>query len=103
LHWLGCWIDECHELFLHPRYGKEAAELAIRLIKRGHKYGISLILATQSPTKDSIPREVTRNVSCGVAFCVGITSPTMACSDPANTAPGCAPPTCGLTKTAARP
>jgi S-DNA-T family DNA segregation ATPase FtsK/SpoIIIE len=71
LHWLGCWIDECHELFLHPKYGKEAAELAIRLIKRGRKYGISLILATQSPTKDSIPREVTRNVSCGVAFCVG--------------------------------
>ena len=71
LHWLGCWIDECHELFLHPKYGKEAAELAIRLIKRGRKYGISLILATQSPTKDSIPREITRNISCGVAFCVG--------------------------------
>jgi DNA segregation ATPase FtsK/SpoIIIE, S-DNA-T family len=35
LHWLGCWIDECHELFLHPHYGKEAAELAVRLIKRG--------------------------------------------------------------------
>jgi S-DNA-T family DNA segregation ATPase FtsK/SpoIIIE len=71
LHWLGCWIDECHELFLHPRHGKQAAELAVRLIKRGRKYGISLILATQSPTKDSIPREVTRNISCGVAFCVG--------------------------------
>ncbi len=28
------------------------------------------MLATQSPTKDSIPREVTRNVSCGVAFSV---------------------------------
>jgi S-DNA-T family DNA segregation ATPase FtsK/SpoIIIE len=27
-------------------------------------------MATQSPTKDSIPREVTRNVSCGVAFSV---------------------------------
>jgi S-DNA-T family DNA segregation ATPase FtsK/SpoIIIE len=71
LHWLGCWIDECHELFMHPKYGKEAADLAIRLIKRGRKYGISLILATQSPTKDSIPREVTRNVSCGIAFSVG--------------------------------
>jgi S-DNA-T family DNA segregation ATPase FtsK/SpoIIIE len=40
------------------------------LIKRGRKYGIVLLLATQSPTKDSIPREVTRNVSCGVAFSV---------------------------------
>ncbi len=29
-----------------------------------------MLLATQSPTKDSIPREVTRNVSCGVAFSV---------------------------------
>jgi len=71
LHWIGCAIDECHELFMHPRFGREAAELAIRLIKRGRKYGISLILATQSPTKDSIPRDVTRNVSCGMAFSVG--------------------------------
>jgi S-DNA-T family DNA segregation ATPase FtsK/SpoIIIE len=70
LHPLVCGIDECHELFQHPKYGKRAAEHAIRLIKRGRKYGITLLLATQSPTKDSIPREVTRNVSCGVAFSV---------------------------------
>ena len=70
LHPLVCAIDECHELFLHPEYGKQAAELAIRLIKRGRKYGIILVLATQSPTKDSIPREITRNISCGVAFAV---------------------------------
>jgi DNA segregation ATPase FtsK/SpoIIIE, S-DNA-T family len=70
LHPLVCAIDECHELFQHPRYGKRAAEMAVRLIKRGRKYGIVLLLATQSPTKDSIPREITRNVSCGVAFSV---------------------------------
>ncbi|MBB4684639.1 FtsK/SpoIIIE domain-containing protein [Amycolatopsis jiangsuensis] len=70
LHPLVCGIDECHELFQHPKYGKKAAELAVRLIKRGRKYGIVLLLATQSPTKDSIPREITRNVSCGVAFSV---------------------------------
>jgi S-DNA-T family DNA segregation ATPase FtsK/SpoIIIE len=70
VHPLICAIDECHELFQHPTYGKQAEELAIRLIKRGRKYGIILILATQSPTKDSIPKEVTRNVSCGVAFAV---------------------------------
>lgn len=70
LHPLVCSIDECHELFMHPTYGKQAAELAVRLIKRGRKYGIILVLATQSPTKDSIPREVTRNVSAGVAFAV---------------------------------
>lgn len=71
LHWLGMWIDECHELYQHPRYGTEAAELSVRLIKRGRKYGITLLLMTQSPLKDSIPREITRNVSCGVAFSVG--------------------------------
>jgi S-DNA-T family DNA segregation ATPase FtsK/SpoIIIE len=70
LHPLVCAIDECHELFQHPNYGKRAAELAIRLIKRGRKYGIILLLATQSPTKASLPREVTRNVACGVAFSV---------------------------------
>jgi S-DNA-T family DNA segregation ATPase FtsK/SpoIIIE len=40
------------------------------LIKRGRKYGISLLLDTQSPTRDSLPKEVTRNVSCGLAFSV---------------------------------
>lgn len=70
LHLLFCFMDEVHELFQDPTYGKEAAELAIRLIKRGRKYGIILVLATQSPTKDSIPREVTRNVGCGVAYSV---------------------------------
>lgn len=71
LHPVICAIDECHELFMHPTFGKKAAELAVRLIKRGRKYGLILMLATQSPTKDSIPKEVTRNVSCGVAFSVG--------------------------------
>ncbi|MCK2240186.1 MULTISPECIES: hypothetical protein [unclassified Crossiella] len=70
LHPLIMSIDECHELFQHPKYGKKAEELAVRLIKRGRKYGIVLLLATQSPTKDSIPKEVTRNISCGVAFSV---------------------------------
>ncbi|MBK1784446.1 hypothetical protein [Prauserella cavernicola] len=70
LHPLVAAIDECHELFQHRKYGKQAEELAVRLIKRGRKYGIILLLATQSPTKDSIPKEITRNVSCGVAFAV---------------------------------
>jgi DNA segregation ATPase FtsK/SpoIIIE, S-DNA-T family len=33
-------------------------------------YGITVLLATQSPTKDRIPRVVTRNISCGVALSV---------------------------------
>lgn len=70
LHPLIVAIDECHELFQHPRFGKRAAELAVRVVKRGRKYGVVLLFATQSPTKDSIPRELTRNVVCGVAFSV---------------------------------
>lgn len=70
LHIIVCSMDEVHELFMHPEYGKEASDLAIRLIRRGRKYGIVLVCATQAPTKDSIPRDVTRNVSCGIAHAV---------------------------------
>jgi DNA segregation ATPase FtsK/SpoIIIE, S-DNA-T family len=71
LHPLVCVIDECHEMYQHPTYGPRAIAASVRLIKRGRKYGITLILGTQSPTNDSIPKEVTRNIACGIAFCVG--------------------------------
>ncbi|MGW0630154.1 zonular occludens toxin domain-containing protein [Streptomyces sp. NPDC002758] len=64
-------FDECHELFMHKAYGKEAAELAIRVMKKARKVGITLIWVTVSPTADSIPRDVTRNTSHRVAFAVG--------------------------------
>jgi DNA segregation ATPase FtsK/SpoIIIE, S-DNA-T family len=70
LHPLICVISECHELFGHPTHGEQAEKLAISVIKQGRKFGITLILDTQSPTATSIPREVTRNMSCGVAFSV---------------------------------
>ncbi|MBV9030856.1 MAG: hypothetical protein JO364_11255 [Pseudonocardiales bacterium] len=70
LHPLMCVISECHELFGHPSYGAQAAKLAISVIKQGRKFGITLILDTQSPTAASIPTDVTRHVSCGVAFSV---------------------------------
>ncbi|MGW1808240.1 cell division protein FtsK [Streptomyces sp. NPDC002078] len=64
-------FDECHELFMHKDYGKEAAELAIRVMKKARKVGITLVWVTVSPTADSIPRDVTRNTSHRVAFAVG--------------------------------
>lgn len=64
-------FDECHELFMHKKYGKEAAELAVRVMKKARKVGITLIWATVSPTADSIPKDVTRNTSHNVAFAVG--------------------------------
>ncbi|MEW2253714.1 zonular occludens toxin domain-containing protein [Streptomyces sp. NPDC047869] len=64
-------FDECHELFMDKEYGKEAAELAIRVMKKARKVGITLIWTTVSPTADSLPRDVTRNTSHRVAFAVG--------------------------------
>lgn len=64
-------FDECHELFMDKDYGKEAAELAIRVMKKARKVGITLIWTTVSPTADSLPRDVTRNTSHRVAFAVG--------------------------------
>ncbi|MGR3870964.1 cell division protein FtsK [Streptomyces graminifolii] len=64
-------FDECHELFMNKQYGPEAAQLAIRVMKKARKVGITLIWVTVSPTADSIPRDVTRNTSHRVAFAVG--------------------------------
>ncbi|WP_335982437.1 cell division protein FtsK [Streptomyces sp. CA2R106] len=64
-------FDECHELFMHKKYGEEAAELAIKVMKKARKLGITLIWVTVSPTADSIPKDVTRNTSHRAAFAVG--------------------------------
>ncbi|MFF2385154.1 cell division protein FtsK [Streptomyces sp. NPDC058108] len=64
-------FDECHELFMHKEYGKEAAELAIKVMKKARKTAITLVWVTVSPTADSLPRDVTRNTSHRVAFAVG--------------------------------
>lgn len=64
-------FDECHELFEHKKYGPEAAELAVKVLKKARKCGITLIFVTVSPTAASIPKDVTRNTSHRVAFAVG--------------------------------
>ncbi|MEU7157340.1 FtsK/SpoIIIE domain-containing protein [Streptomyces chrestomyceticus] len=64
-------FDECHELFMHKKYGAEAEELAIKVMKKARKVGITLIWVTVSPTADSIPKDVTRNTSHRAAFAVG--------------------------------
>jgi S-DNA-T family DNA segregation ATPase FtsK/SpoIIIE len=72
---LGLWplvliIDECQELFTHPAYGKEAAELATAIIKRGRALGVILLLATQRPDKDSLPTGISANV--GIRYCLRV-------------------------------
>ena len=66
-----CVLDEVHELFGHKQYGEEAAELAIKVLKKARKCAITLIFVTVSPTATSIPKEITRNTSNRVAFAVG--------------------------------
>lgn len=63
-------FDECHEMFEHPAHGDEARALAMKVVKKARKCGITLIFLTQSPTAASIPKDLTRNCSNGVAFAV---------------------------------
>lgn len=71
LHPLLAIFDEVHTLFEHPKYGKEAAEVAARLIRKARAYGIILVLTTQKPDADSIPKMVSDNAI--VRFCLAIT------------------------------
>ncbi|TDC96020.1 FtsK/SpoIIIE domain-containing protein [Actinomadura sp. 7K507] len=63
-------IDECQNLFAHPTYGAEAAELCTAIIKLGRAFGVILLLATQRPDKDSLPTGVSANV--GIRFCLRV-------------------------------
>lgn len=71
LHPLLAIFDEVHTLFEHPEYGKPAAEIAGRLIRKARAYGIILVFTTQKPDADSIPKMVSDNAI--VRFCLAIT------------------------------
>lgn len=62
-----CIVDECQNLFAHPKYGSQAGKDAEFVIKLGRALGIVLILATQRPDKESLPTGVSGNVS--IRFC----------------------------------
>jgi DNA segregation ATPase FtsK/SpoIIIE, S-DNA-T family len=70
LHPLACIVDEAQNLFAHPKYGKQAAEDAVFIIKIGRALGVFLVLATQRPDKDSLPTGVSGNVS--TRFCLKV-------------------------------
>lgn len=67
-------IDECQNLFSHPEFGAEAAELATSIIKLGRALGIILMLATQRPDAKSLPTGVSSNV--GIRFCLRVMGQT---------------------------
>lgn len=71
LHPLVCLLEEAHVAVQHPEHGKDIAQLLIDIVRLGRKRGIHLIVSTQAPTKDSMPRDVTRNCSNGIAYAVG--------------------------------
>jgi S-DNA-T family DNA segregation ATPase FtsK/SpoIIIE len=70
LHPVVVTIDEAQELFGHPRYGKEAADLATAVVKLGRAVGVILIVGTQRPDKDSLPSGLSANVNTRACFAV---------------------------------
>jgi len=74
LHPIVIGVDECQVWFEDATYGKELEEICTDLVKRGPALGISLILATQRPDKDSIPTQISANVS--TRFCLKVMGQT---------------------------
>jgi S-DNA-T family DNA segregation ATPase FtsK/SpoIIIE len=70
LHPILIVIDEAHELFGDTAVGKEAASAAERLAKRGRALGITLVILTQIPDRDSLPPGITRNI--GIRWCLAV-------------------------------
>ncbi|MFD2357246.1 hypothetical protein ACFSTC_60210 [Nonomuraea ferruginea] len=70
LHPMVVAIGECQELFADDEYGEEAAKYATAIIKRGPALGIILILATQRPDKDSLPKAISANA--GIRICLRV-------------------------------
>jgi S-DNA-T family DNA segregation ATPase FtsK/SpoIIIE len=71
LHFLAGLLEEAHVAIQHPVYGAEISQLLCNIVRLGRKRGIHLIVSTRAPTKDSMPRDVTRNCTNGIAFAVG--------------------------------
>ena len=63
-------FSECHELFGHPAFGREAADLAVQTMRRGRKTAISLAFDTQSSRADAIPPKIVELVKINACFAV---------------------------------
>ncbi len=70
LHPIVIVLDEAHELFGDSTVGKDAGIAAERLAKRGRALGITLVVITQIPDKDSLPTGITRNI--GIRWCLAV-------------------------------
>lgn len=63
-------FSECHELFGHDDYGKQAADVATQTLRRARKTGITLLFDTQSARREAIPPKIVELVSINVCFYV---------------------------------
>lgn len=71
LHPMFVLLEEAHVAIQHKKYGKDISGLLCDIVKLDRKRGVHFNVSTQAPTKDSMPRDVTRNCSNGIAFAVG--------------------------------
>jgi S-DNA-T family DNA segregation ATPase FtsK/SpoIIIE len=71
LHPLFWLLEEAHVAIQHKKHGKDIGQLLGEVVKLDRKRGVHLFVSTQAPTKDSMPRDVTRNCANGIAFAVG--------------------------------
>jgi S-DNA-T family DNA segregation ATPase FtsK/SpoIIIE len=63
-------FSECHELFGHPTFGQEAADLATQVLRRGRKAAVTLAFDTQSSRADAIPPRIVELVKINACFAV---------------------------------
>ena len=71
LHPLFWLLEEAHVAISHPKHGKDIGRLLGENVRLDRKRAIHMMVSTQAPTKDSMPRDVTRNCTVGIAFAVG--------------------------------
>lgn len=63
-------FSECHELFGDKEHGETAADLAVRVAKRGRKTGVMLGFDTQSSRANAIPSQLVENMGVNGCFSV---------------------------------
>jgi S-DNA-T family DNA segregation ATPase FtsK/SpoIIIE len=63
-------FSECHELFGHEEYGKQAADYAVQILRRARKTAITLGFDTQSSRADAIPPKIVELVKLNACFAV---------------------------------
>ena len=61
LHPVVVGIDECQVAFEHDKYGAEFEAVVTDLVKRGPAVGITVLVATQRPDKQSLPTGIRSN------------------------------------------